>query len=213
MPVLENLRWEKFCLAYVYGPTAGNARASYRAAGYNATPHSASAEAHHLMKKPEVQTRLAELQAQVAQDDAETTARTVARLGLDKNVVLVELSNIAFANMLDCFHVDESGKVTLNLAWIERNKAAGIVDVTMTLAPDGSVSRIRIKLADKRAALADLGRYFGMFAERQQVEEQFDPATEAELERRIAEEVRKIAEERIVRAEVNYFGAGQPPAN
>jgi phage terminase small subunit len=211
MPVLTNLRWEKFCLAYVYGPTAGNGRASYRAAGYNATPHSASAEAHHLMKKPEVQTRIAELQAQVAQDDAETTARTVARLGLDKNVVLAELSNIALANMLDCFHFDDSGKVTLNLAWIERSKAAGIVDVTMAMAPDGSVSRIRIKLADKRAALADLGRFFGMFADRQQVEEQLDPATEAELERRIAEEVRKIAEARIAQAEANFFGAGQPP--
>src|SRR5262249_59664008 len=112
--------------------------------------------------------------------------------------------------MPDSSDSDETGRATSALAWIERDKAAAIVDAIVHLGPDGSISRIRIKLADKRAALVDLGRHFGMFVERKYVEEQtVDPAVEAELERRLAEEIRKLAERKIARQAVT-FAAPEP---
>jgi hypothetical protein len=62
------------------------------------------------------------------------------------------------------------------LTWISRNstrdQAAALVEVTVDDFRDGrgedarNVRRIRFKLADKRAALVDLGKHFSFFKER-----------------------------------------------
>jgi phage terminase small subunit len=214
--MLKNDNWEKFCQAYVCGATAGNGRASYRAAGYQATPESASVKAHGLLKKPEVRGRIAELQSELAKDDGGRTARVVARLGLTKEAVIEEMAKLAFANILDYVRFNDAGEPIPDLAWVERDKAAAIVEMTFhtvieNRGPQGErVKRVRIRL-DKRAALVDLGRHFGMFVDRKHAanENEYSHLTDEELEARIAELDRKIAEEKGEKAAAGFGDA--PP--
>jgi len=216
MPMLSNLRWEKFCQAYVRGETAGNGEASYLVAGYGSTNvNSAHVKAYALLKRPEVKQRVTEIRQEVMRDNIEATQDTMARLGVSPEAVLAEMARIAFANILDYVRVNEAGVPIANFARINRDQAAGIAEITIDTSTRGRgeaterVRRVRIKLGDKRGALGDLGRHFGLFVAVKGAEPPVDPAAEAEIERRIAETVREIAEKRIARAAVSFV---TPPA-
>jgi phage terminase small subunit len=216
MPTLKNPRREKFCHRYVFGDTAGNAAASYHAAGFSCAPLSAPQNATRLLNKPEVRARVDELQAELAQITALAAGQTLEKLAITKERVITELANIGFANVLDYFRPDGSGGIIVDLARISRDKAAGIIAVRCIerVSARGDRTRdISIRLGEKRAALVDLGKHLGLFVPTDKPEQVFDAATEEEFERRVAEEMRKIAEERMAHAAANYFGAGSPPAN
>jgi len=219
MPMLANPRWEKFCQAYVRGDTAGNGKASYLAAGYGSSNiNSAHVKAYALLKRPEVQQRLGELRQEAMRDNIEATKDTKARLGLGPEAVLAEYARIAFANVLDYMRFNEAGEPVANFARINRDQAAGIAEITIDTVTKGrgeaaeKVRRVRIKL-DKRAALADLGRHFGLFVPVKNPEPAIDPAAEAEMERRIAVAIREIAEERMARAAVSFVTPPPPAPN
>lgn len=61
MPMLQKVRWDKFCFAVAGGKSEGD---SYTSAGYSAKGAAQSAKA--LLKKPEVKARVAELRAEFA---------------------------------------------------------------------------------------------------------------------------------------------------
>ena len=64
--LLENLKWEAFCLHYA---KTGNASESYKIAGYNAkTERSVYANANRLLKNDKVQARLKELSDEIASE-------------------------------------------------------------------------------------------------------------------------------------------------
>jgi len=171
MPALSNAKREAFARCYVAGATAGNGARSYLAAGYTCGPAWARMRAWELLKDPGVMRRIAELQQEAQAQDAQATERAVARLSLTKEAVLAELARIAFANMLDYVRVNADGSVEVDLAHIDRDKGAAIQEVLVMPAGaarkgEARATRVRLKLADKRAALTDLGRHFGLFVDR-----------------------------------------------
>ena len=70
------------------------------------------------------------------------------------DAVIAELAKIGFSNMQD--YVGESFSVQ-DIQGLTRDQAAAIQEITI----DGD--KIRFKLADKRAALVDIGRHLGIF--------------------------------------------------
>lgn len=86
--------------------------------------------------------------------------------------VLTELAKLGFANMLDYMRAGPGGYPYLDFSAITRDQAAALQEVTVEDYVDGhgedarDVKRVKFKLADKRAALVDLGRHLGMFKDR-----------------------------------------------
>jgi len=66
-----NPRQERFCQLYV---TSGNATQSYLKAGYDTNPHAARVTSTHLLAKPSIQERVAEIQALVSRPTILTRA-------------------------------------------------------------------------------------------------------------------------------------------
>ena len=165
---LQNPRWEKFCHAYVQGPTAGNATASYLAAGFAADGtqgSSARVGAYKLMNKPVVSARITELQADVGQTEERAIAMATDRLALSQQMILGQFVRFGFAHMLDYVRRDEHGNTVIDLGAVTRDQAAGIVELTVTERGEGPnrVCQTRIKLCDRQAALVSLGKHFGLF--------------------------------------------------
>jgi len=215
MPILKNPRRERFCSLYVLGETAGNAAASYTAAGYHATPPNVRKNAEELLKTPAVSARVAELQADLACIVATATGLTVEKLAITKENVLTEMANIGFSNVFDYVRHDEHGNLVVDLARVSRDQAAGLIAVRFVDRVNAKGERTRevsIRLGDKHGALVSLGKHLGLFVAQENAAPAVDPAAEAEMERRIAIAIREIAEERMARAAVSFVQAPPPPA-
>ena len=78
--------------------------------------------------------------------------------------------------MLDYIVINQDGDPVVNLADLTRDPAAAIGDVTVKRfkpyndEDKGYVEQVRFKLADKRGALVDLGRHFGLFTDKHVVD-------------------------------------------
>lgn len=92
--------------------------------------------------------------------------------GITRTRVIDELGKIAFANMLDFIEIGEDGAVTVQMRKVTRDEGAAISEVTTERYTEGRgedakpVTRVRLKLADKLAALDKLGKVLGMWKER-----------------------------------------------
>ena len=175
MPVLANLKHEAFCQAMVSGVTAGNARASY-AAVYNKNAMTASVKnaGSRLHRRDRIVRRIRELKAELQTIEAKATERAIDKLAITKERILAELARIGFANMLDYVQPTAAGDVVVNVSALSRDQAAAIQEVIVDYQTGGDddktdVKRVRLKLADKRAALVDLGKHLGLFVERRHV--------------------------------------------
>jgi phage terminase small subunit len=88
-------------------------------------------------------------------------------VGITPEMVLGGLANIAFANMKDFISIGEDGQPTINLSKLTREQAAAIAqyEVDERIGKDGHVKakQVRLKLADKGAALVCLGKHLGLF--------------------------------------------------
>lgn len=109
-----------------------------------------------------------EINAAIEAAEAERAERT--KVTADK--VVAELAKIGFANMADYMRAGANGDPYLDFSELTRDQAAALVEVTVEDFKDGrgedarDVRRVKFKLADKRAALVDLGKHLGMFVER-----------------------------------------------
>ena len=95
------------------------------------------------------------------------------KLGIKAADVLEELRRIGFANMLDYLVINQEGVPIVDLSDLTREQATAISEVTVRKfkGEDGErVEQTKFKLADKRAALVDIGRHFGMFIDRVQTD-------------------------------------------
>jgi phage terminase small subunit len=128
-------------------------------AGYSAD--TARQIASENLSKPAIADAIAERRAALS----EATALTAER-------VLRELSLIGFANMQDYMRVGPDGDPYLNFSGLSRDQAAALVEVTVEDFKEGrgeaarDVRRVKFKLADKRAALVDLGKHLKLFSDR-----------------------------------------------
>lgn len=124
-------------------------------AGYSAK--TADVQGHQLLRKTSVAAELKRRQTKLA-DKYEVTADRVIR----------ELALIGFANMLDYVRVSGDGLARVDLSAVDRDQAAAIHEIKVeTVIGSGdepkTVEKVTFKLADKRAALVDLGRHLNLF--------------------------------------------------
>jgi len=153
MPILENPKHERFAQELAKGKSQAEA---YQTAGYKPSePH-----ASRLASNGKVTARVIEL-LQRASERAEVSVATV----------LAELAKIGFANIQDYLKVTKGGDPFVDLSAMTRDQAAAVQQVTVEDFKDGrgedarDVRKITFKLADKRAALVDIGKHLGMFRE------------------------------------------------
>jgi phage terminase small subunit len=154
MPVLKNEKRELFAQELAKGRKQVEA---HRNAGYCGD----KAAACRLEKLPEIQARIAELQG-----------RAAVRAEVSVEKVLRELALLGFANMADYMRQGPDGDPYLDFSDLTREQAAALTEVTVEDFRDGrgedgrEVRRVKFKLADKRAALVDIGRHLGMFKDK-----------------------------------------------
>lgn len=139
---------------------------------------------------------LATVKVKAAVDKA--IAKRAEKTGITAERVLEELAKIGFSNMLDYMRPGADGDPYLDFSQLTRDQAAALQEVTVEDFKDGrgsdarDVRRVKFKLADKRAALVDLGKHLGLFKER--VEHtgpdggpiQTESVSDTELARRLA---------------------------
>lgn len=156
-------RYAKFVAAYLLNPNATKAAI---AAGYS--QKTAYAIGSKLLKNVEIVTAIEE-------GRAEAHAKTAAKLEVSSERVIAELAKIGFADMRRAIkwsmkdHVTGSGKSRR----VERRPEMEFVD-SDALDDDtaGAISEVsmtahgmKLKFYDKRAALVDLGKVTGVFAD------------------------------------------------
>lgn len=151
-----NPRQQRFVAEYLINPNATQAAIK---AGYR--PKAAGATGHENLKKPEIAAALAKAHAKQA-----------AKMEITADRVLSELALIGFANMQDYMRANEKGDPYLDFGKLTREQAAALSEVTVEDFTAGrgedarEVRRVKFKLADKRAALVDIGRHLGMFKDK-----------------------------------------------
>jgi hypothetical protein len=190
---LLNPRWERFCHAYVSGPTAGNATASYVAAGFAGEgTQTARSGASRLLCKDIIQTRIGEIQAAEARHAEQAMVKAAERLGLREEVIAGQWLKMGFANIFDYVRRDEKGELVVALGAIERDQAVGIVELIVDERGEGEKRRriMRVRLGNRNAALVSLGKYIGMFADKPEQDALRKTSTE-DLKRKLAELNRK----------------------
>jgi phage terminase small subunit len=158
-----NPRQRQFALEYLIDLNA--TQAAIRS-GYGAA--TAKCKGHQNLSKPHIAALIAKLQA-------ERSART--QIAADR--VLFELARIGFSDIRNVMQWGEAVAVRDEKTGEDRlvqgialvcsedltaDAAAAISEVSQ--AKDGS---LKLKLHDKRAALADIGRHLGMFVERTEI--------------------------------------------
>jgi len=122
---------------------------------------SAYEQGYENLRKPEISAEIERLQAERSKKTQISAER-----------VLTELAKIGFANMADYLRPSEDGDPYLDFSQLTRDQAAALQEVTVEDFKDGrgedgrDVCRIKFKLADKRAALADIGKHLGMFVKK-----------------------------------------------
>lgn len=145
------------------------------AAGYETNAKAAAVSANRMLKRADIVGRYNELLDRRDQIEVKATERAIEKLAITKEAVLSELAKIGFANMLDYVKVQTDGSAFVDLSALTRDQAAAIQEVVVDEYKEGAgedardVKRIRFKLADKKGALVDIGKHFGMFIDRKEV--------------------------------------------
>lgn len=127
-------------------------------AGYS--EKTAYSQGQRLLKNVEVKKLIEEGQKTVAERNNITIDRVISELAL-----------IGFANMGDYMKPDHEGNPRLDFSDLTREQSAVLTEVTVDRRYEsgddttGYVDKVKFKLADKRAALVDLGKHLGAFSE------------------------------------------------
>lgn len=91
--------------------------------------------------------------------------------GVTAERIVKELAKLGFSNMQD-YVGTQGGEAYVDLSAVNRDQWAAVGEITVDHYTEGrgeearEVKRTKFKLADKRAALVDLGKHLGMFVER-----------------------------------------------
>lgn len=190
MPVLKKARYELFAQNVAKGQSQADAHEN---AGFKRNDGNAS----KLAGNPDVAARIKEIKAMGA-------ALAVEATGVTKEMIVAELKKIGFSNMMDYITIGADGLPFVDMTAIDRDKGAAIQEVVVEtkseieIGEDGKreavpVRKVRFRLADKRAALVDMGRHLNMFNDDAPVvPEKHDGKTSAEMLLEILEEMRQL---------------------
>ncbi len=154
MPALKDARYEAFALALARGAPIAKTFAAIYPGERNAK--TCGEKAARLHAKPAIKQRIAEIKAQLAVKTPITAQR-----------VLEEMAKIAFSNIGDFFDLDENGVPRINMAKVTKDQMAIVSEIT--IEEKNGEPKVRFKLHDKRAALSDLGKHFGLFKDKLEV--------------------------------------------
>jgi phage terminase small subunit len=160
MPILRNPRHEAFAQALVSGMSLGQANV---AAGYRNSNRKA---AWITRQNPKISARIVELTEQKLAAERLARERAQVKFDLSAERILGELARIALANMQDYVTVGPDGETRfIDPARLSRDQGAALQEMTIEEFTDHGKTkrRVRYKLADKRAALVDIGRHLGLF--------------------------------------------------
>lgn len=147
-----SLKEEKFCQHYVKclnktkaALSAGYSKKSARGIGYeNST-------------KPHIQARITEIQTELKETS-----------GITAHAVIMELATLGFWNIKD--FIGENNLIK-DLSKMPKSKLKPVIGIeireTITTIENQETKEIatKLKMADKRGALVDLGRHLGIFEE------------------------------------------------
>lgn len=147
---------ELFVLEYLvdFNATQAAIRAGY-------SKRSAGTEGGRLLQKDEISAAI-----------AEKVKQRCNKLEITAERVLQELALIGFSNMQDYMRAGPDGDPYLDFSNLTREQAAALAEVTVEDFTDGrgedarDVRRVKFKLADKRAALVDLGKHLKLFTDK-----------------------------------------------
>lgn len=109
---------------------------------------------------------------QVRKEVDRRQGKLAERYEVTQERIIAELAKLGFANMQDYMRASPDGDPYLDFSALTREQAAALTEVTVEDFKDGrgedarDVRRVKFKLADKRAALVDLGKYLGIFKDR-----------------------------------------------
>lgn len=149
--MLSNPKHEIFCLEYI---KKKNASRSYKIAYPNVkNSNVARANGARLLLNANVKARIAELLVELAE-----------RSKLKADDIINELKALAFWSIND--FISDGNKVK-DLSKLKRatNKPVVGIKTKTEFNEFGSTTTVELKLADKRAALVDLGKHLGIFKE------------------------------------------------
>ena len=102
-------------------------------------------------------------------------AKLAESAGVTAERVIAELEKLAFTNLADYMVVGTDGLPSLDFSNLTRDQAVALTEVTceqtangvLKISEDGpghiKTFKVKFKLADKRAALVDLGKHLGLF--------------------------------------------------
>lgn len=135
-----------------------NAKKAAIRAGYSIP--TAKSAGYKLLQEREVKDAITEAQNHRAK-----------RIGITQDRVLQELALLAFSNLKDYVSQDLDGNTTFNIDHISRDHAGALVELYSETneGPRATNKKKKIKLADKRAALVDIGKHLGMFKDQVEV--------------------------------------------
>jgi phage terminase small subunit len=162
MPILRNARHEAFAQALVRGNSLS---AAYLIAGFNNSNRKA---AWITRQNPKIAARIVELTEEKLSAERLARERAQVKFDLSAERILGELARIGLANMQDFLTVGPDGETRfIDPARLSRDQAAALQEVTFEEFTDHGKTkrRVRFKLADKRAALVDIGRHLGLFVD------------------------------------------------
>lgn len=155
-PTSKTDQWDTFCLEYV--KDFDRVRA-YKAAGYKGKNYNSCSR---------TALRLLSINVYVQEKIQELLKGQEKRSVKNADDVVSELIMIGFSNIADYINIDDDGEMKLKgFSDIDRDKLAVVesVKVNLTKNKDGDreYTTTQFKLYDKRAALVDLGKHFGIF--------------------------------------------------
>jgi phage terminase small subunit len=107
------------------------------------------------------------------------TKAAMDRFAVTKDRVISEMARLAFANSETFFRWNKDGVDVLSSDDLTRDDKAAVVEVSQTVTESGGT--IRVKLADKRAALMDLAKLGGWIVDRSDVRMRLEDMTDEDL--------------------------------
>lgn len=115
---------------------------------------------YRLLKHPKVKKLLAEAENTVHQK----TVKVFEKYAITEERVLEELARIAFSNHTDVISWNEDGVAVKNSADLTEDAKSAIAEITEIETKSGK--KVKIKMADKRAALETLAKHLGLLTEK-----------------------------------------------
>lgn len=135
--------------------------------------------------------------AKVADELRAVTEKRLEKLELTGDRVINELALLGFSNMYDYIKTNGHGDIYVNLAELDRDKAAAIQEITVDVYTEGhgeqarEVKKTRFKLADKGQNLERLGKHFGIFNKDNEFNVKFESDPDSALARLLASGIAK----------------------